>query len=76
VLAGREAAMNGYSHIQWKVAIARMQDANRAAATVDPTYGALIQRATRIVAEQQLNRYFEMIEADLIYHRKQSTRPA
>jgi hypothetical protein len=50
--------MNGYSHIQWKVAMARMQHANRAAATIDPTDGALIQRATRIVAEQQLNRYF------------------
>jgi hypothetical protein len=73
--AGREAPMNGYSHIQWKVAMARMQDANRAAATIAPTYGALSQRATRTVAEQQLNRYFELVEADLNYHRKQSTRP-
>ena len=72
---GGEAPMNGYSHIQWKVAMARMQDANRAAATIAPTYGALSQRATRTVAEQQLNRYFEMVEADLNYHRKQSTRP-
>jgi hypothetical protein len=68
--------MNGYLHIQWKVAMACMQDANRAAATIDPTYGALNQRATRIIAEQRLNRYFEMVEADLNYHRKQSTRPA
>jgi hypothetical protein len=68
--------MNGYLHIQWKVAMARMQDANRAAATIAPTYGALGQRATRTVAEQQLNRYFEMVEADLNYHGKQSTRPA
>ena len=68
--------MNGYSHIQWKVAMARMQDANRAAATIDPTDGALIQRATRIVAVQQLNRYFEMVEAELNYHQKRSTRPA
>jgi hypothetical protein len=43
--------------------------------TIAPTYGALSQRATRTVAEQQLNRYFEMVEADLNYHRKQSTRP-
>jgi hypothetical protein len=55
--------------------MARMQDANRAAATIAPTYGALSQRATRTVAEQQLNRYFELVEADLNYHRKQSTRP-
>jgi hypothetical protein len=68
--------MNGYLHIQWKVAMACMQDANRAAATIDPTYGALNKRATRIIAEQRLNRYFEMVEADLNYHRKQSTPPA
>jgi hypothetical protein len=31
---------------------------------------------SRIVAEQQLNRYFEMVEAELNYHQKRSTRPA
>ena len=54
----------GYAPIQWKIALARMQDANLAATEITPE-GQLTQRATRQIAEYHLDRYFEMVEARL-----------
>jgi hypothetical protein len=55
--------MYGYAYIQWKIALARMQDANMVEMT-EP--GQLTPPAARqIIAEYQLNRYFEMVEARL-----------
>ena len=54
----------GYAPIQWKITLARMQDANLAATEITPE-GQLTQRATRQIAEYHLDRYFEMIEAQL-----------
>jgi hypothetical protein len=62
--------MSARSYIQWKIAMARMQDANLAAAEVNPTKSALAQRATRNIAEQDLDSYFEMVEAELNHRRK------
>ena len=62
--------MSARSYIQWKIAMARMQDANLAAAEINPTKSALAQRATRNIAEQDLDSYFEMVEAELNHRRK------
>jgi hypothetical protein len=50
--------------------MAQMQDANRVAAEIDPTKGTLTQRAARNIAEGHLDRYFELVEAEL-KHREQ-----
>ena len=54
--------MYGYAYIQWKIALARMQDANIAAMTQQ---AQLTLPTARQIAEYQLNRYFEMVEAPL-----------
>jgi hypothetical protein len=51
--------------IQWKDAMLQMQHANQVAAEMDPTRGTLTQRAARNIAERHLDRYFELIEAEL-----------
>ena len=56
----------GYAPVQWKIALRWMHDANKAASG---SHGLLITAATRKIAECHLDRYFEMVEAQL-------TRPA
>jgi hypothetical protein len=53
-----------------RIAMARMQDANLAAATIDPTKSTVTQRAARKIAEDHLNRYFDMVETELNHRRK------
>ena len=55
---------NAFSYIQWKIAMARMQDANMAASEITEQ-GSLTQPAARKIAEYHLDRYFEMVEAEL-----------
>jgi hypothetical protein len=62
--------MTNKAIIQWKIAMAQMQDANLVAAEIDPTKGTLTQRAARKIAEGHLDRYFELVEAEL-KHREQ-----
>jgi hypothetical protein len=62
---------NAFSYIQWKIAMARMQDANMAASEITEQ-GSLTQPAARKIAEYHLDRYFEMVEAELNYPRKLS----
>ena len=50
--------------------MARMQEANMAASEI--TEGSLTQPAARKIAEYHLDRYFEMVEAELNYPRKLS----
>jgi hypothetical protein len=57
-----EASMYGYAYIQWKIALARMQDANMAEMTKQ---AQLTPPAARQIAEYLLSRYFEMVEARL-----------
>ena len=57
-------AAYGYAPIQWKITLARMQDANLAATEISPR-GQLTRPAIRQIAEYHLDRYFEMIEAQL-----------
>jgi len=52
--------------VQWKIALGWMRDANMAASG---SHGLLTPAATRKIAEYHLDRYFEMVEAQL-------TRPA
>ena len=54
--------MYGYAYIQWKIALARMHDANMAATEITQQ-GQLTSPAARQIAEYHLNRYFEMVEA-------------
>jgi hypothetical protein len=61
---------NASSYTQWKIAIARMHDANMAASEITER-GGLTQPAARKIAEY-LDRYFEMVEAELNYCRKLS----
>ena len=56
--------------IQWKAAMAQMRDANLIAAEIDPTKGTFTQRAARNIAERHLDRYFELVEAELNHHWK------
>ena len=56
----------GYAPVQWKIALGWMRDANMAASG---SHGQLTPAATRKIAEYHLDRYFEMVEAQL-------TRPA
>ena len=53
----------GYAPVQWKIALGWMRDANMAA------HGLLTPPAIHNIAEYHLDRYFEMVEAQL-------TRPA
>jgi hypothetical protein len=62
---------NAFSYAQWKIAIARMHDANMAASEITEQ-GGLTQPAARKIAEYHLDRYFEMVEAELNYCRKLS----
>jgi hypothetical protein len=56
----------GYAPVQWKIALRWMHDANMAASG---SRELLTPAATRKIAEYHLDRYFEMVEAQL-------TRPA
>jgi hypothetical protein len=56
----------GYAPVQWKIALGWMRDANM---TASGSHGLLTPVATRKIAEYHLDRYFEMVEAQL-------TRPA
>jgi hypothetical protein len=56
--------------IQWNVATAQMQHANLVAAEINPTKGTFTQRAARNIAERHLDRYFELVEAELNHRRK------
>jgi hypothetical protein len=58
------------ARIQWKAAMTQMMHANQVAAEIDPTKGTFTQRAARNIAERHLDRYFEMVEAEL-NHREQ-----
>jgi hypothetical protein len=60
---------NAFSYIQWKIAMARMQEANMAASEITEQ-GSLTQPAARKIAEYHLDRYFEMVETELNYRRK------
>jgi hypothetical protein len=62
---------NAFSYIQWKIAMARMQDANMAASEITEQ-GSLTQPAARKIAEYRLDRYFEMVEVELNYRGKLS----
>ena len=62
---------NAFSYIQWKIAMARMQEANMAASEITEQ-GSLTQPAACKIAEYHLDRYFEMVEAELNYCRKLS----
>jgi hypothetical protein len=66
--------MQGYSYIQWKIAMARMQDANMATSEITEQ-GQINRPATRTIAEYHLDRYFEMVEAELDYRRKLYGQP-
>jgi predicted transcriptional regulator len=59
---------NAFSYAQWKIAIARMQEANMAASEITEQ-GGLTQPAARKIAEYHLDRYFEMVEGQLNYRR-------
>jgi hypothetical protein len=61
--------MNGYSYMQWKIAMARMQDANVAAIEITQDC-QLTQPASRKIAEYHLDRHFWMVEAELLHRRK------
>ena len=53
----------GYAPVQWKIALGWMRDANMAASG---SHGLLLTpAATRKIAEYHLDRYFEMVEAQL-----------
>ena len=55
-----------YAPVQWKIALGYMHDANTVASG---SHGLITPVATRKIAEYHLDRYFEMVEAQL-------TRPA
>ena len=61
--------MNGYSYIQWRVAMARMQDANMAATEITE-HGQPARFDARKIAECQLDYYSELVETELNYLRK------
>jgi hypothetical protein len=58
-----------YSSMQWKVAMARMQDANMAATEITEQ-GELTRPTSREIAEYHLDRCFWMVEAELLYRRQ------
>ena len=51
-----------YAPVQWKIALGWMHDANKAASG---SHGLLTPAATRKITEYHLDRYFEMVEAQL-----------
>jgi hypothetical protein len=61
--------MNGYSYIQWRVAMARMPDANMAATEITE-HGQPARSDARKIAECQLDYYSELVETELNYLRK------
>ena len=61
-IRGHEASMNGHAYVRWKIALARMHDANMAATEITQQ-GQLTSPAARQIAEYHRNRYFEMVEA-------------
>jgi len=63
------------ARIQWKDAMLQMQHANQLAAELDPTKGTLTQRAARNIAERHLDRYFELVEAELSHREQQWLTP-
>jgi hypothetical protein len=54
----------GYAPVQWKIALGWMRDANMAASGRE-SHGLLTPPATHKIAEYHLDRYFEMVEAQL-----------
>jgi hypothetical protein len=61
--------MSEYSHIQWKIAMARMQDANMAATEITEQ-DELTRPTSREIAEFALDCCFKMVEAELNHRRK------
>jgi len=55
--------------VKWKIALARMQDANMAATEITPQ-DQRSRPATRQIVEERLEKYWEMIEAQLSQHRR------
>jgi hypothetical protein len=53
-----------FAPVQWKIALGWMHDANMAASGKG-SHGLLTPPATRKIAEYHLDRYFEMVEAQL-----------
>jgi hypothetical protein len=64
-----EASMYEYSYIQWKVAMARMHEANMAATEITEQ-GEPTRPTSREIAEFALDCYFKMIEAELNHRPK------
>jgi hypothetical protein len=56
--------MNRHLKDQWQVVLVWMRDVNMAAAERTPR-GMLDRLSSREIAEYHLNRYFEMVEAQL-----------
>jgi hypothetical protein len=56
--------MSGYLYIHWKIAMARMQDANLAATEITEQ-GELTRPTSREIAEFALDCHFKMVEAEL-----------
>jgi hypothetical protein len=54
----------GYAPVQWTIALGWMHDAN-VAASGRGSHGLLTPPATHKIAEYHLDRYFEMVEAQL-----------
>ena len=54
----------GYAPVQWKIALGWMRDANMAASGRE-SHGPLTPPSTHKIAEYHLDRYFEMVEAQL-----------
>jgi hypothetical protein len=61
--------MYEYSYKQWKVAMARMQDANMAATEITEQ-GEPTRPTSRTIAEFALDSYFMMVEAELDHRQK------
>ena len=54
----------GYAPVQWKIALGWMREANMSVSGRGPDW-LLTPPATRKLAEYHLDRYFEMVEAQL-----------
>jgi len=54
----------GYAPVQWKIALGWMRDANMAGSGRE-SHGLLTPPSTHKIAEYHLDRYFEMVEAQL-----------
>jgi hypothetical protein len=62
--------MNGYSYMQWRIAMARIEDANLAAREIT-AQGQPTRLEARKTAESQLDYYFYLVERELNYRRNQ-----